>query len=145
MYPIPRCDDAIEDLDLEELVTLLIWFLVLDCRKGVYQLWIKLCDQEETDFFTPDGDKECYQVMSSGLMNTPDVYTAMMYEFKKEWEDLFTTRFPEAVCNLVLRAISRNIVDDILTLCTDPHMLCDLFQCICIVFQKYRVSLQLDT
>jgi hypothetical protein len=59
MFPIPRCDDAIEDLYLEELVTLLLWSLALDCRKGVFQLWIKLCDQEKTGVFTPDGDKEC--------------------------------------------------------------------------------------
>jgi hypothetical protein len=91
MYPIPRCDDAKEDLDLEELVTLLIWFLALDYCQGFYPLWIKLCDQEKTDFFTPGGDKECYQVMPSGSMNAPAVYTAMMYEFKKEWEGMFTT------------------------------------------------------
>jgi hypothetical protein len=57
MYPIPRCADAIEDLDLHEIVLMLHWFLALDCRQGFHQLWIRFCDQENTAFSTTDSDK----------------------------------------------------------------------------------------
>jgi hypothetical protein len=77
-------------------------------------------------------------------MNAPAVYTAMVYEFKKEWEELFSSRFPDALCNLILHATSINIMDDIITCCADPRMICNLFECICIVFLKYHVSLRLD-
>lgn len=83
MYPIPQCADTVEDLELEEAVALLLWFLALDCRQGFAHLWIRFCDQAKTAFFTPDGDKECYQVMPFSRMDAPTVYTAIMYEFKK--------------------------------------------------------------
>jgi hypothetical protein len=43
-----------------------------------------------------------------------------------------------------LTADSRCVIDDILSWCTDPDALVDLFECICIVFLKYRVSFRLD-
>jgi hypothetical protein len=138
-FPIPRCADAIEDLG--ELERLLLWFISLDCRQGFHQISIRESDQEKTAFFTPEGDKECFTVMLFGPMNGPATYTAMMFELKGEWLSLFCERHPE---HHVIVADNRIIIDDILNWCTDPEVLVDLFECICIVFLKYRISFRLD-
>jgi hypothetical protein len=138
-FPIPRCADAIEDLG--KLERLLLWFISLNCRQGFHHISIRYADQEKTAVFTPDGDKECFTMMPFGPMNVPATYIAMMFELKGEWLTLFRERHPE---HQGIVSDSRTIIDDILNLCTDPEVLVDLFECICIVFLKYRVSFRLD-
>jgi hypothetical protein len=53
---------------------------------------------------------------------------------------LFRERHPEHQGTV---ADSRIIVDGILNWCTDPEALVDLFECVCIIFLKYRVSFRL--
>jgi hypothetical protein len=120
---------------------LLLWFISLDCRQGFHQILIRLLDQEKTAFYTPNGDKECLTVMPFGPMNGPATYTAMMFELREEWMSLFLERHPE---HAKFVADSRTIIDDILNWSTDPDAFLDLFECICIVFLKYRVSFRLD-
>jgi hypothetical protein len=120
---------------------LLLWFISLDCRQGFHQILIRLLDQEKTAFYTPNGDKECLTVMPFGPMNGPATYTAMMFELREEWMSLFLKCHPE---HAKFVADSRTIIDDILNWSTDPDALLDLFECICIVFLKYRVSFRLD-
>jgi hypothetical protein len=73
-------------------------------------------------------------------MNGPATYTAMMFELKGEWLSLFSEMHPE---HQSIIADSRTIIGNILNWCTDPEVLVDLFECICIVFLKYRVSFRL--
>eukprot|EP00978_Attheya_sp_CCMP212_P015878 scaffold41044_cov68-Attheya_sp.AAC.3 len=51
-YPIPRCDDAIEDLGDGAGR---LHFISLDARQGYHQVSVRLCDQEKLAFFGPDG------------------------------------------------------------------------------------------
>jgi hypothetical protein len=78
--------------------------------------------------------------MPFGPMHGPATYTAMMFELKGEWLSLFRERHPE---QQGIVAESRTIIDDILNWCTNPEVLVDLFEYICIVFLKYRVSFRL--
>jgi hypothetical protein len=138
-FPIPRCANAIEDLG--PIAFFILWFVSLDCRQGFHQISIRHSDQEKNAFFTPDGDKECFTVVPFGPTNGPATYTAMMFELRLEWIALFKEMHPE---HAELTADSRCVIDDILNWCTDPDALLDLFECICIVFLKYRVSFRLD-
>jgi hypothetical protein len=82
-YPIPRCSDAIENLNVDDCLALLLWFIAVHghqgFHQGFHQIWIIFFDEEKTTFFTPDGDKECFQVMHFGPTNGPTTYTIMMY------------------------------------------------------------------
>jgi hypothetical protein len=138
--PIPRSANAIKDLGAISFLTL--WFISLEFRQEFHQIIIRFLDQEKTEFFTPDGDNECFTVMHFGPTNGKYNYIFMMYELRQEWIALFPIEFPE---HTHLIDDSRTIINAILNLCTDPDALIDLFECICIVFLKYRVSFHLDT
>jgi hypothetical protein len=135
-YPFPRFADAIEDLS--ELAFLILWFISMDCRQGFHQILI----QEKNAFLMPDGDTECFTVMSCGPTDGSSTYTATMFELRQEWIALFKSMFPE---HIHLVANIRMMIDNILNWCTNPDALVDLFEYICIVFLKYRKSFRLDT
>ena len=50
---------------------------------------VKLLDQEKLAFFSPDDNKYCFPVMLFGPTNAPTFYTAVMQDFKTEWDNLF--------------------------------------------------------
>jgi hypothetical protein len=79
--------------------------------------------------------------MPFGPMNGPSTYTTMMFELKGELIALFLERHPE---HNDLIDNSHTIIDDILTWCTDPDTLPNIFKCVCIIFQKYCISFRLD-
>eukprot|EP00978_Attheya_sp_CCMP212_P026084 scaffold85103_cov48-Attheya_sp.AAC.3 len=80
-YPIPRCDDAIEDLGDGAGR---LHFISLDARQGYHQVSVRLCDQEKLAFFGSDGKKYTFTVMPFGPRNAPAFYTAMMRQFQEE-------------------------------------------------------------
>jgi hypothetical protein len=92
-YPIPRCDDAIDDFG-DGFGRL--WFISLDARQGYHQIRVRLLDQEKLAFFGPDGKKYTFKVMPFGPMNAPAVYTAMMRKMQDEWDALFASLYPDA-------------------------------------------------
>ena len=49
-------------------------------------------DREKLVCFAPDDLKYCYNVMPFGSTNAPPFYTAMMKDFKTEWDKLFVFR-----------------------------------------------------
>ena len=81
--PIPRCDDAIEIIDIG---TQYIWIFSLDARQGYHQVTDRKIDREKLDFFSSDGWKYTFKVMPLGLTNTPEFYSAMMKNMKDEWD-----------------------------------------------------------
>ena len=87
--PIPRCDDYVYMLGNGSV---LIFIITLDDRQGYHQIAVKQSDQEKLIFFSPDDFKYCYTVMPFGPTNAHPFYTAMMRNFKEEWDKLFVTR-----------------------------------------------------
>ena len=63
----------------------------------------------------------------------------MMHIFKKEWMALCRSRYPACTSHQG----SRIIIDDILLWATVMKVLLQLFECVCDVFMKYRVTFQL--
>ena len=157
-FPIPRCDDAITVLGCGAVI---IWIISLDARQGYHQVAVRLSDQEKLAFFTPDDLKYCFTVMPFGPTNAPGFYTAMMKDFKTEWDNLFIIRVTAMktykgmiitvtatnilmIGNTKLVWGSKTIIDDILLWCAFQDLVLVLFTCVCEVFKKYRVSFRLD-
>ena len=135
-YPIPRCDDAIDNFGDSAGR---LFFIALDNKTGYHQIRVRQQDQEKLAFFTPDDDKYCWPVMPFGPRNAPAFYTCMMRIFRGEWQALYRSRYPADTTHLG----SRIIIDDILLWATLLEALLRLFECVCDVFIKYRVTFQL--
>jgi hypothetical protein len=80
-YPIPRCDDALEDFGDSKG---LLYFISVDAKLGYHQIYVSEQCQEKLAFMGPDNIKYCYTVMPFGPKNGPAVYTAMICVLKKE-------------------------------------------------------------
>ena len=85
-FPIPRCDHSV--LIIEQGGDKLFQ-IVLDACSGYHQVSVKKEDREKLAFFTPDNRKYTFSVMPFGPTNAPPFYTAMMSDFKREWDKLF--------------------------------------------------------
>jgi hypothetical protein len=134
-YPIPRCDDAIDDFG-DGFGRL--WFISLDARQGYHQISVRPSDQGKLVFFSPDRKKYTFKVMPFGPKNAPAVYTAMMQKMQDEWDALFNDLYPNAPhkgCHV--------IIDDILLFSSNIPTLLNYLDCVCQVFVKYQVSLKL--
>lgn len=155
-FPIPRCDDSI--ISLEQGPTQ-IFQISADADSGYHQVPVKLSDQDKLAFFAPDHRKYAFQVMPFGPRNAPSFYTAMMLDFKEEWDALFVVKVAELkVIDGKLVKIegtiiflgreklfygSRSIIDDILVWTSHLRLTILYFRCVCMVFEKYRVSFKL--
>jgi hypothetical protein len=135
-YPIPRCDDAIDNFGDSNGR---LYFIALDNKTGYHQIAVRFSDQEKLAFFAPNDKKYCFGVMPFGPRNAPAFYTCMMHLFKGEWTELFRSRHPTDTSHLG----DRIIIDDILLWSTLIASLLLLFECVCDVFSKYRVTFQL--
>ena len=157
-YPIPRCDDAIGSLNLGSGT---IFIITVDARQGYHQVKVRESDKDKLAFFAPNGKKYTYKVMPFGPMNAPAYYTFMMQQFRDEWDELFyvTLQNMNAVENKTVAVSatrevrldgrptqtgSKGIIDDILIWSTNQSLVLIYFECVCKVFQKYRVSFRLD-
>jgi hypothetical protein len=105
-YPIPRCEDAIEDFGDSAGKVL---FISLDARSGYHQIAVRECDQDKLAFFSPDKEKWTWTVMPFGPRNAPGFYTYMMHVLSLEWSALFKIKHPKAG-----HTGDRVIIDDIL-------------------------------
>ena len=85
-FPIPRCDAVIVILGygVDE-----IWIISLDARQRHHQVFVRKINREKLDFFAPDDRKYIFNVMPFEPTNVPAFYTAMMEDFKDEWDTLF--------------------------------------------------------
>ena len=135
-YPIPRCDDAIDDFGEGHGR---LYFISLDARSGYHQISVHPADRCKLAFFGPDGKKYTFKVMPFGPRNAPPVYTAMMRQLDDEWEALFDFRFPKAKPRGC-----RVIVDDILLWSSHTQELLGYLECVLSICLKYRLSLKLS-
>jgi hypothetical protein len=138
-YPIPRCDDAIDNFGDSAGR---LYFISLDNKTGYHQISVRQIDREKLAFFAPNGKKYTFGVMPFGPRNAPAYYTAMMAFFQDEWNALFEARHPD-LCGLLFHRGSRVIIDDILLWATIQRILLLYFACVCEIFLKYRVTFQL--
>ena len=132
-FPIPRCDDAMDNFGDSKGT---LHFICVDQRTGYHQIPVAVSSQEKLAFQGPNHEKYCYTVMPFGPMNAPAVYTAMMKNFKDEYDHLFRQRFPQYAAFVG----NKNIMDDSLLWATDPMVCLRYFRCMCEVFTKYRLS-----
>ncbi len=155
-FPIPRCDDSIISLEQGPSRT---YQISMDADSGYHQVAVRKEDQEKLAFFAPDHHKYTFEVMPFGPCNAPPFYTAMMLDFKEEWDSLFLLKLTELqtidekiiTVKGILVTIgderlyfgSRSIIDDILIWCSHLYLTILYFRCVCMVFQKYRVSFKL--
>ena len=99
--------------------------------------------------------------MPFGPTNAPPFYTAMMKDFKDEWDTLFIIHICEIKTHRGLAIVktptddimtgdkkiiwtSKTIIDDMFLWCDTREFILTLFTCVCEVFQKYWVSFILD-
>ena len=149
-FPIPRCDDSIYMLGNGSVH---IFIITLDARQGYHQIAVRALDQDKLAFFGPDDYKYCYTVMPFGPTNAPTFYTAMMRNFKQEWDSLFIERVGKlkqvaghnvtmtsegnvSVNGKQIKSGSCSIIDDILIWCCYEELVVFYFECVCIVFQN---------
>ena len=157
-YPIPRCDDAIS---IMVVGTNCVWIITVDARQGYHQVSVKQSDREKLAFFAPDYKKYCFKVMPFGPTNAPPFYTCMMHQLRDEWEIVFIIKIRAmlsigeeiiivsetdeiTIGGVLLYRGSRVIIDDILLWASNLQVVLLYFECVCEVFQKYRVSFRLD-
>lgn len=133
-YPIPRCDDALEDFGDSKGR---LYFISVDAKSGYHQISVDEESQEKLAFMGPDNVKYCYTVMPFGPKNAPSVYTAMICLMKSEYDALFAERHPTTQVDSVG---NRNIMDDALLWSTDAMTCLSYFRCLCEVYKKYRLS-----
>ena len=140
-YPIPRNDEALDNFGVG--AGKLYWISV-DAKSGYHQIAVRQQDQEKLAFFLPNNTKETFTVMPFGPKNAPACYTVLMYIMRLEWEALFAEKFPELTDHTVdvhlIQHGDKQIVDDILLYSNCETVLLCLFECICAVFVKYRLS-----
>ena len=135
-YPIPRCNDAINNFSDS---TGRLYFISLDNKTGYHQIGIRFADQDKLAFFGPDGHKYTFSVMPFSPRDAPAFYTCMMLVFRGEYDSLFKERRP----NDMAHKGSNTIIDDILLWSMSLDTLLAYFECVCSVFMKYRVTFQL--
>ena len=100
----------------------------------------------EASIFAPDDRKYCFNVMLFGPTKAPPFYTAMMKDFKDEWENLFLMQLmylktfkgilialsAAGIVTIDDKAIvfgSNIIIDDILLWCDIKELIISYFCC----------------
>jgi len=138
-----------------------VWIITVDARQGYHQVSVQHTDREKLAFFAPDYKKCCFKVMLFGPTNAPSFYTCMMHQFCNEWEIVFIIKIRAmksiggelivvletddiTIGGTLLYRGNRVIIDDILLWASNLQLVLLYFECVCEVFQKYRVSFRLD-
>ena len=82
LYPLPRCNDILENLSGAQ------WFSHLDLLRGYWQIDVAEGDREKTAFTTPDGLYQ-FRKLSFGLTNAPACFMRAMHLILKclFWSD----------------------------------------------------------
>ena len=119
---------------------------------------------EKLAFFGPDNKKYGFTVMSFGPVNVPYFYSYTMGAFKTEWYLLFIEELCDIAIfkgilgthklsliddnvymdNIKLTPGTKSIIDDILIWSNNVQEILLYFECVCKIFQKYRVSFHLN-
>jgi hypothetical protein len=129
-YPIPRCDDAVEDIDSEAK-----WFIAVDMDSGYWQLVAEPAARAKLAFYTPNGKKR-WTVMPMGALNSAATFCAMMETLKQEWNKV-------AAEKQIQHCDTKVIVDDVLIYGRDSDELIRYFGVVVDVLKHHRATLKL--
>ena len=81
-FPIPRCNDAVKDIDLEAR-----YFISINMDLGYWQIPAEEEVRSQLAFFTPEGKKH-WMVMPMGVLNLAPTFISMMLAFQEHWNGL---------------------------------------------------------
>ena len=129
-FNIPRCDDAVEEIDAEAQ-----YFIVMDMDSGYWQIMAEPEARAKLAFFTPAG-KMRWKVMPMGALNSASTFVAMMMKLRRKWNALAAERGVPHVGSQV-------IVDDVLLHGRTPEALLQYFRCVLEVLKHHRATLNL--
>ena len=130
VFPIPRCDDAVEDIDTEAR-----YFIAVDMDSGYWQVVAEKEARERLTFFTQD-EKNRWKVMPMGALNSAPTFVAMMMKLQEEWDALARSR---GLTNVA----SKVIIDDVLLYGRKADQLLQYFRTVLDVLQHHRDTLKL--
>lgn len=79
---MPRCDDAVEDIDTEAR-----FFIAIDLDSGYWQILAEKEARTRLAFFTPEGKKR-WKDIPMGALNSTATFVTMMNTLKSQWDEL---------------------------------------------------------
>ena len=129
-FPMPRCDDAVEDIDTEAK-----FFIAIDLDSGYWQILAEKEARTRLAFFTPDGKKR-WKVMPMGALNSAATFVAMMQKLQQQWDALAKERGINNVGSKV-------IVDDVLLYGRTADQLLRYFRTVLDVLKHHRATINL--
>jgi hypothetical protein len=129
-FPMPRCDDAVKDIDTEAK-----YFIAIDLDSGYWQILAEKEARTRLAFFTPDGKKR-WKVMPMGALNSAATFVAMMQKLQQQWDTLAKERGIRAVGSKV-------IVDDVLLYGRTADQLLKYFCTVLDVLKHHRATINL--
>ena len=132
-YPIPRCDDAV----MNEFGSAK-YFILIDAYSGYHQIKMALCSIDKTAFSGPQGRKYKWVVLPFGLRNGPAVFTAMMYDLKRIWDEIISKKI-----DLSKNNGTRIIIDDLFIFAESLENALFMLEVICQVAERYCVTWKL--
>ena len=80
-YPIPRCDDAVE-----EIPSWAKYFIAIDLDSGYWQIQSCSASRHKLAFFVSHG-KKTWMVMPMGTLNSAPVFVCMMDVLAELWDE----------------------------------------------------------
>lgn len=129
-FPIPRCNNAVEEIDTEAR-----YFVAIDLNSGYWQVVAEPEARSRLAFFMPDGKKR-WKVMPMGALNSAPTFIAMMMHLQARWEKLAAERG-------ILGCGSKVIVDDVLIYGRKKDQLLQYFRSVLNVLKHYRATINL--
>ena len=78
-FPIPRCDDALNDIGPSK------YFILLDAYSGYHQIKLATLSQPKTAFYGTHACKYFYTVLPFGPKNGPAFFSSFIYDLALEW------------------------------------------------------------
>jgi hypothetical protein len=85
LFPIPRCDDAIQDIGSATHC------ITLDLDAGYWQVKLHEKSKEKTGFFIPNG-KRHWTHLPMGIKNAAAFFVCVMMQLREEWHDRYRHR-----------------------------------------------------
>jgi hypothetical protein len=157
LFPLPRCDDAVQEIDPREYAF----------DAGYWQVLIEKNSREKTGFYTPTG-KAHWRNMPMGIKNAAAYFVCVVLNMKTEWDEhwekeengvrliqAFLDKYGELSPSMLLQNSdarelyktgkpgSSVIVDDLIVYAMNPPVLLAYFEAILTVLLHYRVAIRL--
>jgi hypothetical protein len=118
LFHIQRCDDAVDCIGTA------CYAITLDLDSGYWQVEMLKDSKEKTAFYTPNGKKH-WTRMPMGILNAHAFFTAMVADFKKEWDAIHGENSKETlakICDLYNQLQKKqDVLNDIRTAQAPPQ------------------------